>query len=863
MSPSLPATAADRLLHCSPGRTVVERCEPGGGEPAVVKIYVAGSAADAAREHALGVLAAGPGVVAHLRTGPDAASGRPCVVTRREPGVDLDRLVAARGALPAAFACELVAGVADTLARLHGLRTAAAPAGLCHGDVKPKNLLHGPGGTVLLDFEHAHAIGSGARGPIGTHGFAAPEAGAGAVTAAIDVWALGATLAWLLAGGARRMPPQDPAVLALIAACRHTDPRQRPGAAAVAARARELARALATDASEARLHDWASAAMQLPPPPPDEREPRARAWSARARLLARTPHAAAVPGRAATDDPAALRSELAANARALWRFPRHEPLLQRRRELLDGVARALANAAAHTAAGIRAEAFDAAHAWLRDLGALLTRALATPGGVPFPADDGPGLAQRDALAFVQRLHAQVDAARGELQDELERVASAERRLDVRGAEAAVDAMAVRCGGTSPTAARQRDRLHRLSFYLDRVARADANVERVTPLWDAAALQPLTAFVAAAAQARVRSARADGNQGTVGLRSLQLTLQNLAEDFAHVPQVAPALEALSQALLHLTDQAWQLLGTARQQLQALPVPVRPLQLTLGRLDSLRVLEAFVDRPQRPRSELLDGIESLRLQLEQARAARDRLAESAESALARGHWTTGLFDMERAVAGLGAGGADDREHDEATRLQQRLQQARQRKQEVEAAVRRNVELGSAYGTLQDDSASTFEGRLQVLEERRDTLLFLTMHVPAERSVLYRRDLRDVDTQIALERAGLAEHQLDATVDPEERLRLVRATLEQLSTSLQQQSEPGFEPPGRVVRLLEHWRTTASHCQRAVEQLHAGRALRARQRRRVLVLAVVALVVTTTAIAFAVGPWLQAAPAMASGK
>jgi hypothetical protein len=483
--------------------------------------------------------------------------------------------------------------------------------------------------------------------------------------------------------------------------------------------------------------------------------------------------------------------------------------------------------------------------------------------VPFVADDagGPGLLHRDPLAFVQRLEQQLDAAECELHDELDRIVAAERGLDLRGAEAAVDAMASRCGGTSPTAARQRDRLHRLGFYLDRVARAEPNVERMTPLWDAAALQPLTAFVATTMQARGRTPRADTAQGAVGLRSLQLTLASLADAFPHLPRVAPALEALTQALAHVTDQAWSLLAGARQQLQATPVPVRPLQLTLGRLDTFRILEAFVDRPQRPRSQLLDEVEALRLALEQARATRDRLAESAESALARGHWTTGLFDMERAVAGLDAPG-DDRERDEASRLQQRLEQARQKKQEVEAAVRRNVDLASAYGTLQDDSASTFEGRLQVLEERRDCLLFLTMQVPAERAVLYRRDLRDVDTQIALERAGLAEHQLDATVDPEERLRLVRATLDQLAASVTQ-GDQALDPPGRVVRLLEHWRTVASHCQRAVEQLHAGRALRARQRRRVVLFALAALVATSTAVAFAVRPWLRGEPAMAAGK
>jgi hypothetical protein len=546
----------------------------------------------------------------------------------------------------------------------------------------------------------------------------------------------------------------------------------------------------------------------------------------------------------------------------LTRFPRHVPTLRWRRQLLDATGQLLANAPQHTTAQIRLEAFAAATTWLAELDELARTAMTLPGGAPVPLEDGaaPGLLQREPLAMLQRLCAQVTAADEALRHDVEAIAEAERELDLRAAEAAVDAMATRHGGTSPTAARQRDRLHRLGFYLDRVARAEANVERVTALWDAAALQPLTQFVAAAGDHRERTSRGEGQAATVGLRSLQLTLANLAEEFPHLPQVPPALDALTQALVHLTDQAWQLLADARARLQAVPVPVRPLLLTLGRLDTFRVLEAFLDRPERPRSQLLDQIEALRLSLEQARATRDRLAESAESALARGHWTTGLFDMERAVAGIE--GVDDQDREEATRLRERLQQARQRKQEVETNVRRNVDLATAYGTLQDDPTSTFATRVQVLEDRRACLLFLTMHVPAERSVLYHRDLREVDTQIALERAELAEHDLDGTVDPFERLRVARATLSQLSASVSQ-SDHNVDPPGRVVRLLEHWRTVAAHCQRAVDQLHAERSLRARQRTRVWMIALAAIVATTAAIVLAVRPFGLGTPTEAASK
>lgn len=201
-------------------------------------------------------------------------------------------------------------------------------------------------------------------------------------------------------------------------------------------------------------------------------------------------------------------------------------------------------------------------------------------------------------------------------------------------------------------------------------------------------------------------------------------------------MTPALDALSHALEHSTDQAWSQLADSQQKLQAVPVPVRPIQIALGRLDTLRILEAFVDRPERPRSHLLDGLESLRLALEQARDARSSRAR-AEQALARGHWTTGLFDMERAVAGLNQ--ADENDREEAQRLQDRLAEARRRKQEIEAVVRRNVELATRYGMLQDEASSSFADRLQTLADRRDGLLFLAMNLPAERGALLPRPAR----------------------------------------------------------------------------------------------------------------------------
>lgn len=852
--PSTSQTAGvERLLHCSPARAVIERQDAALGGPVVSKVYTAGSLAEAEHEFAMGRLAQGDGVVEHLAVGLDPVGSRPMVTTRHEQGIDLAHLVAERGALPAVLACELLAPVASTLARLHALRAPAAQRGLCHGDVKPANLLRAGRNTLLLDFEHARAVGSPASGTAGTPAFAAPEERPGApASPALDVFALGRTLEWLLAGGAAVRPPQHADVEALLQACTQRDPHQRPDAANVAGRLRELAARLAADAGEARLDDWATATFSLPPAAGDA-DARSRPWRSRRRLRDRRPELLARPS-ALPSEPRALDLALQAAERLLRRFPRHAATLRWRRELVRAAGRMLSSAAAHTAAEIRAEAFASARQWLAEAGPLAARALAQPGGCPIPLDEPPaaaGLLHRDPIQFLHLLTDGVDAARTELHEHAARIAAAEQALDLRAAEAEVEQLAARHGGASPTAARHRDRLHRLAFYLDRVARAEANVERVGPLWDAIALRPLATLVAAAARDR----HGDDGGAAVGLRSLQLTLMNLAEEFPHLPQVPPALEALTLALAHVTDQAWQLLADARQRLQAIPVPVRPLQLVLGRLDTFRILEAFVDLPERPRSQLLDGIESLRLAFEQARATRDRLAESAEHALARGHWTTGLFDMERAVAGLHP--ADEHERAEAARLQQRLTEVRRKREELEAAVRRNVDLATRYGALQDDPGSTFALRLSVLAERRDCLLFLAMHVPAERAVLYHRDLQETETQLALERAAQAEHELDGTVDPAARLQVARTTLEQLAGST---DDPNATPPGRLLRVLEHWRTLATQCQRAVDQQQAEQALRRRHRRRVVAVLVAAVLVTASAVLFAARPWLAGEPAHA---
>lgn len=844
MTRPVPTAGADRLLHASPQRTVFLGTDASTGARVVRKLVVSGSMADAEREVAFGRRCAGPGVVRYLDCALDATTRRPCITMAFEDGPDLDRLVGERGALPAAQACRLLAPVAATLARLHELRAHDLPFGVCHGDVKPRNLLVTATTTLLLDFEHAAAIGPASNAP---------------PSAAVDVHGLGTTLQWLVTGGGLSQLPQHPDLEALLDALLAAEPDRRPTAADAAVRLQQLAERLDADGDEAVLDATARGLVDDGADP--TQRPLLAAWRRRARRLLRQLPRLLVAPDAMPTEPAALRRELATATRVLRRFPRHREALQWRRSLCLAAGRMVGDAAPHTTMLRRAEEFALAAEWLAETRHLARECMQVPGGCTIPAAGPAGAAtalHRDPIDYLQQLERQLAVARDELEQDTSAILAAEGRLDLAATEQAIEAMAARYGGVSPTVTRQRDQLHRLGFYLERIARAQPNVERVAPLWDAVALAPLTEFVATAVDAVRGRSRHESAGAIVGLRSLQITLVNLTEEFAGVVGAAPAHEALSQALLGLTDRAWQALNEAGALLRAVPVPVRPLQAALARLDTFRILDAFVDRPDRPRSKLQDAIESLRLRLEQARATRDRLAEGAENALARGHWTTGLFDMERAVAELNP--LDEHDRAEAARLQARLCEAKRRRSEVDAAVRRNVELTSRYGTMQDDQSSSFAERLQVLGERRDCLHLLTMHVSAERALLYARDLRDVETQIALEQAALAEQELDGTGDAGERMQIARRTVDEIAAAVTLASDQQ-EPPGRLLRLLEHWRKLAAQCQQALDRLQQEEVASTRRRHRWQAIAGLGAALLLAAV-FAARPWWSPNDVMAAG-
>ncbi|MFB7352525.1 serine/threonine-protein kinase [Streptomyces gardneri] len=122
----------------------------------------------------------------------------PWLATAYVPGPSLQQVVERHGPLPAPEVLRLVAGIAEALQVIHG-------AGVIHRDLKPANVLIAEDGPRVIDFGIARAAdstgltGTGLR--IGTAAFMAPEQALGhAVTPATDVFALGATAAYVAGG---------------------------------------------------------------------------------------------------------------------------------------------------------------------------------------------------------------------------------------------------------------------------------------------------------------------------------------------------------------------------------------------------------------------------------------------------------------------------------------------------------------------------------------------------------------------------------------------------------------------------------------------------------------------------------------
>jgi serine/threonine-protein kinase len=207
------------------------------------------------REGRLAARLAHPNVVRIFDVGEDEE--RPFIAMEYVDGETLAELVRRRGPLPAHEVAELGIQICRALAAAHD-------AGLVHRDVKPQNLLLGSNRLLKLgDFGIAFGLGGTrltmAGTVLGTAAYLAPEQARGEeVTAAADVYGVGAVLYELLTGRPPRTPTSladltdsttiaapagaPPALARIVMRCLAADPAARPPSAA--ALAHELAATL-------------------------------------------------------------------------------------------------------------------------------------------------------------------------------------------------------------------------------------------------------------------------------------------------------------------------------------------------------------------------------------------------------------------------------------------------------------------------------------------------------------------------------------------------------------------------------------------------------------------------------------------
>ena len=202
-------------------------------------------------------------------------NGAPYIVMELLDGEDLGRRVARDGPLSAAAAAGCLVQACEAIGEAHRL-------GLVHRDIKPSNLFLTRGGDgksriKVLDFGLAKDTGAGrdleltrTSAVLGSPFFMAPEQlqSSGEVDARADVWALGATLQYLVTGlppfeassfpelsaavlrdAPRSLPPGvDGRLAPILAACLQKDRHRRMGSAAELAAALAPLAAMATPA---------------------------------------------------------------------------------------------------------------------------------------------------------------------------------------------------------------------------------------------------------------------------------------------------------------------------------------------------------------------------------------------------------------------------------------------------------------------------------------------------------------------------------------------------------------------------------------------------------------------------------------
>ncbi|MFH8476495.1 LamG-like jellyroll fold domain-containing protein [Streptomyces sp. NPDC018000] len=175
----------------------------------------------------------------------DTEAEQPWMVSSYIAGLSLHQAIVDQGPLPPVTVAALAAGLAEALVSIHR-------AGLVHRDLKPSNVLLADDGPRVIDFGIARAFDATRLTrtgvPIGSAGFMSPEqVNGGEITAASDVFSLGAVLAFAAIGvgpfGVGSAPVMlyrivyeapdleavpDPALRALLADCLAKEPALRP-----------------------------------------------------------------------------------------------------------------------------------------------------------------------------------------------------------------------------------------------------------------------------------------------------------------------------------------------------------------------------------------------------------------------------------------------------------------------------------------------------------------------------------------------------------------------------------------------------------------------------------------------------------
>ena len=183
--------------------------------------------------------------------------GRQTVVMEMVYGQNLAELVATQGPISQAEAIALTLEVCDVLQELHN-----GPNPVVHGDLHPRHLLRrqvlrSGQEIALIDFGLARWHGWKAGLPCDSQGYVAPELTNTLPTFASDVYALGATLAFLLSGQApknfygtaesgEKFRPEamqglnSPEVIRLIQHMTNPNPASRPPVSAIAQMLRQI-----------------------------------------------------------------------------------------------------------------------------------------------------------------------------------------------------------------------------------------------------------------------------------------------------------------------------------------------------------------------------------------------------------------------------------------------------------------------------------------------------------------------------------------------------------------------------------------------------------------------------------------------